>query len=180
MTDRGVILYGPPASGKDTVAQALHDLDPRFVNFPRLKAGPGRTAGYRMVSDSHISHLASTGEVAWLNERYGARYAVDTRELLSRLSLHIPLLHLGQDAAIPAIKAVTPNALWTVVELWCSRPVARERLLTRQTRDVAARLTAWDETKPLPMADLRIDTGEIPPQEAAALIRDAVTNPPTG
>ncbi|MGV9303830.1 hypothetical protein ACWDLG_10705 [Nonomuraea sp. NPDC003727] len=39
MSLQGIVLYGPPASGKDTVTAALRRLDPRFVLLPKLKVG---------------------------------------------------------------------------------------------------------------------------------------------
>jgi len=36
----GVLLYGPPAAGKDTVSAALIAVDARYVLFERLKVGP--------------------------------------------------------------------------------------------------------------------------------------------
>jgi hypothetical protein len=41
----GVILYGPPGAGKDTVTAALTSPDARFQLFRRIKAGAGRTMG---------------------------------------------------------------------------------------------------------------------------------------
>ncbi|MGH2941284.1 MAG: hypothetical protein ACRDLN_00705 [Solirubrobacteraceae bacterium] len=41
----GVALYGPPASGKDTITRALTELDARYVHYLRLKAGSGRSDG---------------------------------------------------------------------------------------------------------------------------------------
>ncbi|TQS03808.1 guanylate kinase, partial [Microbispora hainanensis] len=42
----GVVLYGPPASGKNTITAAMHRHDPRFRLLPKLKVGAGRADGY--------------------------------------------------------------------------------------------------------------------------------------
>ncbi|MGK5554002.1 hypothetical protein ACSNOI_20525 [Actinomadura kijaniata] len=41
----GIVLYGPPASGKDTITAASSALDDRYVYFHKLKVGAGRSAG---------------------------------------------------------------------------------------------------------------------------------------
>ncbi|MBN1170560.1 MAG: kinase, partial [Micromonosporaceae bacterium] len=63
----GVVLYGPPAAGKDTVTVALNALDPRFVPFPRIKVGAGRATGYRMAAESEVEALRAQGHVIWEN-----------------------------------------------------------------------------------------------------------------
>lgn len=171
----GVILYGPPAAGKDTVTSALHALDPRYELFPRLKAGPGRTTGYRMNTDATIDALRARGEIVWENQRYGSTYVVDAPELRDRLTRQRPVLHLGQVEAIDAVRAAPLAAAWLVVYLWCPRDVAARRIEARATGDTAARLRAWDETTPLDIADLSIDTAQLAPDVAAAAIHRAVS-----
>jgi guanylate kinase len=169
------MLYGPPASGKDTVTLALAALDPRYVLFPRLKVGSGATATYRMTTSDVLNSLRSRGELVWENYRYGATYAVDRPELVRALADHRPVLHLGQTAAIRAVRTATTGARWFVVGLWCPRHVARERLIHRGATDVAARLQAWDETEPLTDADATLNTADISPAEAAATIHSRLS-----
>lgn len=175
MSGRGVLLYGPPAAGKDTVTAALTRLDPRYRLAQRLKAGPGRTTGYRMTSIETIDALTAAGHVLWRNSRYGATYATDRPHLDALLHAGlIPILHLGQPAAVDAIRAATPDIDWTVVELWCPRPVAATRIAARCTGDTDTRLAAYDTTARLPHPSLRIITSNHTPDHAAALIDRAV------
>jgi guanylate kinase len=167
-----VILYGPPAAGKDTITAHLNALDPAYVLFPRLKAGSGRTAGYRLTTSAELDRLAAAGAIVWENSRYGARYAIDLPELAARLHAQVPVLHLGQVPAIEAVKKATPDADWLVVSVWCSRDEAARRIEQRATGDTEARLQAWDETEPLDVPDLRIDTSEVPAQAAARAVDD--------
>ncbi|MGK5522443.1 kinase [Micromonospora sp. URMC 107] len=164
---QGVIFYGPPAAGKDTVTGALCQLDQRYTQFQRLKAGSGRTAGYRMTSEEHLQELRVAGEVIWENHRYGATYVVDRPQLLALLDGRVPVVHLGQPEAIEAVKSAVPAARWLVVYLWCPRPVAATRITARGTGDTEARLRAWDETEPID-ADLTLNTGALSATEAAA------------
>src|SRR5262245_2006819 len=123
MTLRGVLLYGPPAAGKDTVTSMLTATDRRIQLFPRLKSGGARSEGYRLVDDARIDSLAEAGQIAWENRRYGSRYAVDTPALVMAATDHVPVVHLGQVEAVEAVEAATPEVRWTVVQLWCPREV---------------------------------------------------------
>ncbi|SCG19746.1 guanylate kinase [Micromonospora echinofusca] len=167
---RGVILYGPPASGKDTVTAELQRLDSRYQQFRRLKVGSGRTTGYRMTTDADLAALRAAGDVVWENRRYGSVYVVDAHGLRRQLHDGIPVVHLGQVEAVDAVRNAFPHARWTVVALTCPRDVAKRRLTQRQTGDTAERLRVWDETEPLALADLTIDTSKVPADVAAELV----------
>lgn len=171
---RGIILYGPPASGKDTVTLALSAANTRCRVFRRLKVGGGKSDTYRMTDAHHLEELRSRGEIAWVNNRYGATYAVDTPELRTALQEGIPVLHLGQIGAIPAVRSAVPESSWLIVELWCNRSLAAERLSRRDQSDVEERLRVWDDTAHLPHFELTIDTGLVNPTEAAQMILSAL------
>jgi guanylate kinase len=164
---RGVILYGPPAAGKDTITEALHKLDPRYSLFRRLKAGGGKTTGYRMTTSAALGELRENGDLIWENSRYGAVYAVDRPALLDDLAAGYPVLHLGQVEAIDAVTKATPGANWTVVHIWCPRDIAKKRLTARNPEDVKDRLQAWDQTVSIDCADLTIDTAQAAPDAVA-------------
>lgn len=168
----GIIFYGPPAAGKDTVTTALAALDQAYILFRRLKSGPGRTAGYRMASQEEIDRLHDAGDLLWENRRYGASYFVDRSFMATELTRGRPVLHLGQPEAIAAIQTAFPETRWLVVYLWCPREVAESRILKRGTGDSLDRLEAWDATEPI-TADLMIDTAALSPTESAHLIHDA-------
>jgi guanylate kinase len=169
----GIILYGPPAAGKDTVTAALTTLDPAYLPFRRLKSGAGRTEGYRMASRAEIDRLRKAGELIWENRRYEAEYFVDRSFMAGELSRGYPVLHLGQPEAIDTMRSAFPETRWLVVYLWCPRDVAESRILERATGDADARLQAWDSTPPI-AGDLTINTGATSPTESALSIRDAV------
>lgn len=175
----GIILYGPPASGKDTVTAALRLLDSRYRLFQRLKVGPGRTEGYRMTTDSDLAALRATGQLLWENRRYGAVYAVDRPGVIDELARHIPVVHLGQVEAVDAIRSFESSTRWIVVALWCPRVVAEERARARSTGDLEDRMRAWDQTQPLDDADLYIDTATHTPDQAALRIHQAASRQST-
>ena len=173
---RGIILYGPPASGKDTIAAALCNLSREYIHYQRLKLGPGRTTGYRLATQDQLQDLRAKDLVLWENDRYGATYVVDLPGLQRVIQIGTPILHLGQVVGVDAVKSRTPDVNWTVIELWCPRSVAAARLTARSATDIEERLTAWDATVRLDHADVRIDTSSVQPDAAAERIHIASRN----
>ncbi|UGT63413.1 kinase [Nocardia asteroides] len=175
MTDQGVLLYGPPASGKDTVTAYLSRTDRRYQLYRRLKVGSGRTESYRMTTAPALDHLAATDQIIWENRRYGSRYAIERSsiELMIRQG-QIPVIHAGQPEIILAIQNAFPVTTWITVELTCPRDIALKRIVARDTGDTYARLAAWDATPRLHRADLVLDTSLRSPSESADSIRRVV------
>ncbi|MFB7852410.1 guanylate kinase [Streptomyces sp. NPDC056053] len=176
MTEKqGVILYGPPASGKDTVTTALSDLDPRYAQFARLKVGTGKSAGYRRGTAEQLHELEAAGDIVYANSRYGNTYIIDKPGLDAAFAAGVPVVHLGQVDGIRALIDGYPAA-WSVVLLWCPREVTEQRSAGRGDGDTAARLVAWDATRedldahPGMVWDLMVDTTVSAPQDAARLI----------
>ena len=154
MTGLGVLLYGPPAVGKDTLTRQLETLDSRYVAFPRLKAGQGRVTGYRMTTVEQLDALDQAGRLLYRNRRYGSDYAVDRAELDRLLGGgRWPVVHLGQVAGVDALSRIPVR--WVLVLLWCARETTLARCEARGDTDVAARMQAWDET----LADLDTAVG---------------------
>lgn len=180
MTPSGVILYGPPSSGKDMVTAELSRLRPEFALFQRLKAGPGRTTGYRLTTAEHIEELSRAGELLYRNARYSAEYAIDRRGVSELVdSGRIPVLHMGQVAGASAVGAFPIH--WVKVLLWCPLEVTEARCKGRGDKDVDARLKVWHETRqdllnhPNEPWSLVIETEHLTPAETARAINKAVT-----
>lgn len=175
MSGRGVILYGPPAAGKDTVTRALQDIKADFQLFSRLKVGAGKLSGYRMGTEEQLAELEAAGDVIYRNSRYGNTYVIDRQGLTDAFAVGIPVVHLGQIEGINALVKGYP-ATWTVVLLWCSREESGHRSAGRGDGDTHDRLSAWDATKadvdghPGQRWDLSLDTGTVAPAEVARLI----------
>ncbi|MGY0025124.1 guanylate kinase [Streptomyces sp. YJ-C3] len=146
MSPSGIILYGPPGSGKDTITGELSNLRADFTLFQRLKAGPGRTTGYRLTTPEHIEELAQAGEVLYRNSRYDAEYAIDRGQVSTLVaSGHIPVLHMGQ--VVGALAVATFPINWVRVLLWCPEDVTRQRCQGRGDKDLETRLKVWHETR---------------------------------
>lgn len=171
----GLILYGPPASGKDTVTAALHELSSSYSQFAMLKSGPGRRTGYRHVQDPEMERIRASRDVVWEQRRYNAIYVIDRPGLAAMINQQlVPVVHLGQVPAVDAVTNAFPTQCWTLVYLWCPRHIAEARIAARQTGDDTERLRIWDTTEPLTRADLRLDTSLTQPPEAAQLIHQLV------
>lgn len=170
MTQRGVILYGPPAAGKDSTDRALRERSADYIHFSRIKVGSGNEDGYRMVTKGALNALRLRRDIIWENRRYGAIYAVDRPGLVNALASGIPVIHLGQPEAVEAVLRSFSEARWVVVELWCPADVAEMRLRERGDADLAQRMDAWRETARLDTADLRVDTAPVFPAFVASMI----------
>lgn len=145
MRRTAIILYGPPASGKDTITTELIRQDPCFVVHRRMKVGSGNTTGYRLGTLPELEAFREAGQVLYENARYGNIYAFITSQLEQDLMSGIPVLHVGQLAGVRALKAYPIQ--WTAVALWCSRETTRARAVQRGDSDIERRLVAWDETQ---------------------------------
>ncbi|ORT51526.1 guanylate kinase [Frankia sp. KB5] len=168
MPPDAVILYGPPAAGKDTITAALTSRDDRFVHFDRLKVGAGAPSRYRYATADDLTRLQDRGQILYVNERYGNIYAIDRPRLDEITGTgRIPVVHLGQVAGIAALRAEYP-ARWLTVLLWCPRDITADRLRQRGSTDIPDRLRAWDETR----ADL---TGMSPAEFGMVLRTDQRT-----
>lgn len=171
---RAVLLYGPPAGGKDTITATLAVMDERYVLYERLKVGGRRTDGYRIVDAGYLATLRRDGRLLWENSRYGAVYAVERTSLVDLLADSIPVIHVGQPEGIDAITAALPYVQWFRVYLWCPRDIAAERLSARSLDDLDERLQAWDATPSLVSADLTFNTAVVSTTHVASAIRSCV------
>ncbi|WP_445282621.1 phosphotransferase-like protein [Streptomyces sp. DSM 118148] len=171
----GVVLYGPPAAGKDTVTRALTELNLQYTQFARLKIGSGKSSGYRMGTAEQLHTLEEAGDVVYANARYGNTYVIDRPGLNAAFEAGVPVVHLGQVDGIQALVEGYP-ADWALVLLWCSRDETARRSEGRGDADTTARMAAWDATREdLDMHaamtwNLRLDTTTASPQESARRI----------
>ncbi|MCQ0018385.1 guanylate kinase [Actinomadura madurae] len=184
MTSRGVILYGPPTSGKDTVTAELARQDDRYTALPKLKVGTGRSEGYRYLTSTDLEKLRATGRLVVETHRYGNVYAVDRDDIAAQVEADkVPIVHMGNVADLQRLRTAIPLD-WTSVLLWVPRAVCADRSKHRGDDDTPQRLQAWDETRSdLQATDTRvfnlvIHTDQADPTETAHRIIAAVEAAP--
>ncbi|TDB97965.1 guanylate kinase [Actinomadura sp. 7K534] len=184
MTGHGVILYGPPASGKDTITAELARQDARYAPLAKLKAGTGRTTGYRHISPVDLDELRAAGRLAVETHRYGNIYAIERDDIAALVEAdRVPVVHMGNLPDLQRLRAAIPLD-WTTVLLWIPRAVCADRSQHRGDADTPARLQAWDETRhdlhtaTGPVFNLIINTNQTDPAEAAQhIITTMATGP---
>ncbi|MET7459577.1 guanylate kinase [Nonomuraea sp. NPDC005501] len=184
---KGIVLYGPPASGKSTITAALTALDPRFVLLRKLKAGDRRGTEYDFVTSEHLARLRAAGRLLAETHRYGNVYAIDRHQIeQSAQAGQMPVVHMGN---IPDILRLAEAGPWLPVLLWVPRDVCEQRSRQRGDGDTARRLSAWDETlldlqaHDTGLFSLRIRTDQTTPEDAARQIAHAYLRqevPPLG
>ncbi|WP_131740274.1 guanylate kinase [Actinomadura roseirufa] len=151
MSSPGVILYGPPTSGKDTTTAELSRLDDRYALLAKIKTGTGRSTGYRLVSAAERERLHDQGRLIVETHRYGNSYAIDRQDLAALVDTgRVPVVHMGNVADLQRLRTAVPLT-WTSVLLWVPREECAKRSEERGDHDTPKRLKAWDET----LADLR-------------------------
>jgi guanylate kinase len=182
MTAAGVILYGPPAVGKDTITAELAKLDSRYELFRKLKVGAGKSGGYRLTTVEELEALHSTDGLLYRSARYGNEYAVDRAEIDAMTARgSVPVVHMGQVDGVGALRSYG-SVRWLSVALWCSREASSERAIARGSMDVAARTSAWEETaedlrrNANFVFDLMVWTESCSPSGAARLVSDGLSN----
>jgi hypothetical protein len=179
----GVILYGPPTGLLTTVTKALGEIDSRFVVFEWLKAGPGRIAGYRLVTLEELGEIDGAGQLVHLRCHDDALYGIDRPMLLQQMADGlVPVIQLEQADGIDALLATELPIRWRVVRLLC--PQAASGRLGPTEVPSRAEVPASDRPQDdLPAIDpesfdLILNTVSLPARTVAALIARTVALEP--
>ncbi len=175
----GVILYGPPGAGMNTVTAALCMQGTQYAHFRRLKVTIHPEAEYRCTTVGRLNALEGAGLLLYRTSRHGAEYAIDSPELTALCSSgRIPVVRVGQVAGLFALDAYPLH--WVRVLLWCPREIIAARFLRQGDSDVPGRLEAWAQTRedlvrsPAAIWTLALGTDHTSPSQAAARIHAAV------
>ncbi|MDF5758980.1 AAA family ATPase [Spongiactinospora sp. TRM90649] len=173
----GIILCGPPASGKSTVTGALHELDPRFVLARSLVVGDDHADDHDQVTHEQVERLRAAGRIIADTRRDGNRYVIDRHpiEHIAQAGL-VPVVHVGSSRDVEGLSVMGE---WVRVLLVTPPEIRRERLRRRADDAGGPRLRGRQDAVGAvpPAADLRfhlrIATNVTPAEHAAREIADA-------
>ena len=174
---RGVILAGPPASGRRTVAFALTSLRRSYAHYPALTTERQALVDAARTTQSQLDELRSWAQLFVEFTCEGISYAYDHQRLNKlREQGRIPVACVDDIDVLRAFEQEADD--WLQVLLWCPRQEAERRLAS--TPDVhrtsaPAGLRRWDRsTKRLLREPLRfplsIRTDRMDPVHVAQIV----------
>ncbi|GGV10682.1 hypothetical protein GCM10010182_33480 [Actinomadura cremea] len=168
-----MILCGPSAVGKATVAEELFRLDERFVRLPEVAADE--------LAAGELDELRGAGRIAVEVRRDGGLFAVDRRDVDAVAAEgSAPVVRLNEVVDLQRLKVAVPFFGWTSVLLWAPREVCGLRAQRRGDADARRVLGLWDEARREllgledPVFNLVVHTERVDPGEAARRVAEAV------
>ena len=165
----GVILYGPPGSGKSTITKLLQQTLRGGTKIRLIKVANGTNDEYLHMSRAEFNKIEPFN-ILWSTERYGTTYAIRKDSIVHLESSLTPIIELGQAKAIKAVEAAT-DYKWFKVSLQCTKETAARRLTSRKRQE--ERIDNWHNTEPID-ADVTLDTTHLSVAETKQLIVNEV------
>ncbi|WP_232660556.1 hypothetical protein [Pseudonocardia sp. TRM90224] len=153
-TYRGILLAGPPASGKRTVTFALTSLRRSYAPFPALTVGSDTRVAAERTTQRHLDELKAWAQVFHEFTSDGARYVYD-RERLNRIREQgrIPVACVDDIDVLRAFEREADD--WLQVLLWCPREEAERRLAATGVAPDRAAVRRWDRSEKGLLGDVR-------------------------
>lgn len=150
MNTSSVLLSGTPASGKDTITEALAKLDSKFIHFRKHKIASGGKLddSYILVSAGEFDAIKMSGGFIQSHERYGRGYGVSVEEFdRVRNNGQIPVIHVGKYENLQSFRSYGLTDAFSVL-VFAERSVTQHRLIQRHgehSSEIAQRLDAYNE-----------------------------------
>ena len=149
---RLLLISGTPASGKDTITDALIMLNPKFIHFKKHKISTGGQLdnSYHHVTKDEFDVMANNGDFVQYHYRYDGGYAVAQYVLEDNWREgKVPIIHVGK---YENISPFYNNKYFSIISilLLVSRKETENRLKERNYNDDAeinVRLSAYDEER---------------------------------
>ncbi len=137
-----VLLYGPPASGKDTITQLLQNRNNIFFHFKKHKVYPGdqqiqtkNQLSYFHISMNRFLNMIANGEFLQFHWRYKSFYGVSKVLMDDSLSNgKIPIVHVGKIYDLLELTDVLEAKL-IIILVWETLDVISKRLKFRHKGD---------------------------------------------
>jgi hypothetical protein len=123
----GILLAGPPASGKRTAAFSLTTLRRAYAHVPALSIDPHRSVDGEKVARKHLDELHSWAQIFHSTTVDGVQYSYDRERLVRfREQGRLPIVCVEDVHALAAFEGESEG--WLPVLLWCPRHEAEKRL----------------------------------------------------
>jgi len=140
-----LLVAGPPASGKDTITEALTALDSKYVLFKKHRTGVD-SAKYNTLSAGDFEQMKNDGAFVQAHYRYGRGYGVCKETLRDLVDANkLPIIHTGKIDNLLLLKSTINYPCGTVL-LWEERDVLIERIKQRgPVNEVHTRVDGLDD-----------------------------------
>lgn len=159
MDKRIIVLSGMPASGKDTVTERLHEIDPRYANLKKYRTigqdDKPKSSYYNVTVKEFITKV-NNGDFLQYHRRYDRYYGIDKRILTEMLNCgQIPIIHIGRIenyyTFLSNVKSFEEESGFTLkiasILLWEQKGVLEARIVNRdKTKDeIVKRIAAMNQ-----------------------------------
>jgi hypothetical protein len=122
----GILLAGPPASGRRTTVFALETLRRTYAHVPALTTTPDPTVDAEKVTQRHLDELRSWAQLFHEVTLDGHSFTHDRERLVQlREKGRMPVVCVEDAPALDAFDHESDG--WLPVLLWCPREVAEQR-----------------------------------------------------
>ena len=149
---KGLVLYGGPAVGKSSTSQLIVEAFPNsFYRYQLRREGGDPPIGgtYRTTTN-----VQAESEIYHRYSKCGSTYIIDRAGFQDA---GMPIIEAGEPDSVEALRRLSVQ--WVVIQLWCMRQIAAQRLQLRDPDQLDRRLEVWDSTSPI-VSDLVIDTSD--------------------
>ncbi|MEO1044889.1 MAG: hypothetical protein AAFX04_05560 [Pseudomonadota bacterium] len=176
-----ILLSGPPTSGKDTLTQCLHDLDPCYVMANKFKDSTSGSSNHIIISPAEFDLMIEQEELLQWHSRYGRRYGLSRKTINTALdNRQWPIVHTGKLENLLNIKGKVHNSL--SILLACTPQTIHQRLAERHAGDLEEQATRFEAAREelqetahnLSYFDIIFDNNGNDPVKAAHALNEAI------
>ncbi len=147
-----ILLCGPPASGKDSITEAVCNIDKSFCHFKKHRA-INKNANmdrnnYINISKDEFEKMIKNGDFIQYHKRYDRYYGISKQALADGISKNLNIIiHTGRIENLQELKKKI-NVNTISILLWAPIYLLRQRLQKRHPNnenEISRRLIAAQE-----------------------------------